>query len=43
MPRVGKKKFPYSKAGKEAAKAESKKSGKPVKGRYNMATGTYTR
>jgi len=30
MPTVGKKKFPYDKAGKAAAKAEAKKTGKPM-------------
>lgn len=31
MPKVGKKEFPYTKAGMAAAKKESKKSGKPMK------------
>ena len=31
MPTVGKKKFPYSKAGKLAAKKAAVKTGKPVK------------
>ena len=31
MPRVGKRKFPYSKAGKKAAKSYAKRSGKKVK------------
>ena len=31
MPRVGKKKFEYTKAGKEAADEEAKKTGKKVK------------
>jgi hypothetical protein len=31
MPMVGKKEFSYSKAGMKAAKAEAKKSGKPMK------------
>ena len=30
MPKVGKKKFPYSKAGKKAAKAAAKLTGKKV-------------
>ena len=35
MPKVGKKKFPYTKKGKEAAKKMAKKTGKRVKrGRY---------
>ena len=31
MPKVGKKEFPYTKAGMAAAKKEAKKSGKPMK------------
>lgn len=31
MPTVGKKKFPYTKAGKLAAKKEAAKKGKPMK------------
>ena len=31
MPKVGGKEFPYTKKGMEMAKAESKKSGKPMK------------
>jgi len=31
MPTVGKKKFPYTKAGMKAAKKEAKKKGKKVK------------
>jgi len=31
MPKVGKKKFPYTKKGKSAAKSYAKKMGKPVK------------
>ena len=31
MPTVGKKKFPYTKAGKAAAKKEAKKTGYPIK------------
>lgn len=31
MPMVGKKKFPYTAAGKKAAKKEAKKTGKPMK------------
>ena len=31
MAQVGKKKFPYTKKGMKAAKAHSKKTGKPVK------------
>jgi|TARA_B100001057_G_scaffold205823_1_gene206503 hypothetical protein len=31
MPTVGKKKFPYTKAGKAAAKKAAKKTGKPMK------------
>ena len=31
MPKVGKKKFPYTKAGMKAAKKEAKKKGKKVK------------
>lgn len=31
MPMVGKKKFGYGKAGMKAAKAEAKKTGKPMK------------
>ena len=31
MPTVGKKKFPYTKAGKAAAKKAAKKAGKPMK------------
>jgi len=30
MPMVGKKKFPYNEAGKKAADAYAKKSGKPM-------------
>jgi hypothetical protein len=30
MPKVGKKKFPYTEAGKKAAKKAAKKSGKKV-------------
>lgn len=30
MPRVGKKKFPYSRKGKKAAKAHAKKTGKKL-------------
>lgn len=30
MPKVGKKKFPYTKKGKEAAEKESKKEGMPM-------------
>jgi hypothetical protein len=33
MPKVGKKKFPYSKKGKAAAKSYAKKKGKKVKHR----------
>jgi len=33
MPKVGSKKFAYTPKGEKAAKAESKKSGKPVKGK----------
>lgn len=31
MPKVGKKEFPYTAKGMDAAKKESKKTGKPVK------------
>ena len=31
MPKVGKRKFPYSKAGRKAAKSYAKKTGKRVK------------
>ena len=31
MPKVGKKEFPYTKKGMEMAKAEAKKTGKPMK------------
>lgn len=31
MPTVGKKKFPYTKAGKKAAKKQAKKTGKKMK------------
>jgi hypothetical protein len=31
MPTVGKKKFPYTKSGKAAAKKAAKKTGKPMK------------
>jgi hypothetical protein len=31
MPMVGKKKYPYTKAGMKAAEMEAKKSGKPMK------------
>tara|TARA_R110002110_G_scaffold329016_1_gene540531 strand:+ start:465 stop:596 length:132 start_codon:yes stop_codon:yes gene_type:complete len=31
VPKVGKKKFPYTKSGKKAAKAYAKKKGKKVK------------
>jgi|TARA_R100000306_G_scaffold19445_1_gene23600 hypothetical protein len=31
MPKVGKKKFPYTAKGKKAAKAHAKKTGKKVK------------
>ena len=31
MPMVGKKEYPYTKAGMAAAKKEAKKSGKPMK------------
>lgn len=31
MPKVGKKEFSYTKAGMAAAKAEAKKTGKPMK------------
>lgn len=31
MPKVGKKHFAYTKKGQKAAKAESKRTGKPVK------------
>lgn len=34
MPRVGKKKFTYTKKGKVAAKKYAKKSGKKMKRRY---------
>lgn len=41
MPKVGGKKFPYTKAGEKAAEVASEKSGKPVvkkpkKNRYGM-------
>jgi hypothetical protein len=32
MPKVGKKSFPYTPEGKNAAKKEAAKSGKPMKG-----------
>ena len=35
MPTVGKKKFPYTKAGMKAAKKEAKKKGKKVKKKEN--------
>ena len=31
MPRVGKKEFPYTKAGKKKAKAHAKKTGKKIR------------
>jgi len=31
MPKVGKKHFPYTAAGKKAAKKEAKKTGKPIR------------
>lgn len=31
MPKVGSKHYPYTPAGKKAAKAEAKKTGKPMK------------
>ncbi len=34
MPRVGSKKFSYTKKGKAAAKKHAKKTGKKVKSRY---------
>ena len=34
MPKVGKKKFPYTKKGKKAAKSYAKKYGKKVKSGY---------
>jgi len=34
MPMVGKKKYPYTKAGKKKAKMAAKKSGKKVKNNY---------
>ena len=34
MPMVGKKKYPYTKKGKAAAKKAAKKSGKKVKRKY---------
>ena len=34
MPMVGKKKYPYTKAGKKKAKAYAKKSGKKMKKGY---------
>jgi len=34
MPMVGKKKFPYTKEGKAAAKKAAKKSGKKMKSKY---------
>lgn len=34
VPKVGKKEFPYTKEGKEAAKKEAKKKGKKVMGRF---------
>lgn len=34
MPKVGKKKYPYTKAGKSAAKKAAKKSGKKVRKGY---------
>ncbi len=34
MPMVGKKKFPYTKAGKKKAKAAAKKTGKKMKKGY---------
>ena len=34
MPMVGKKKYPYSKAGKKKAKMAAKKTGKKVKRSY---------
>ena len=40
MPRVGKKKFAYSAAGKKKAKAYAKKTGKKVK-RKKKASGGY--
>lgn len=36
MPMVGKKKFSYSPAGKKAAMAESKKTGKPMMSKKTM-------
>jgi hypothetical protein len=34
MPQVGKKKYPYTKEGKAAAKKAAKKTGKKVKSKY---------
>ena len=34
MPQVGKKKYPYTKAGKKKAKAYAKKTGKKIKKGY---------
>jgi len=39
MPNVGGKKFPYTPAGKAAAKKEAAKSGKPVKMKPSVKKG----
>jgi len=39
MPKVGSKEYPYTKAGKAKAKAESKKTGKPMKKTGNNTKG----
>lgn len=39
MPKVGKKEFPYTKKGKEAAKKEAAKSGKKVTKKMGSKSG----
>lgn len=39
MPKVGKKHFPYTKAGEKAAEAEAKKTGKPMTKKKPVAKG----
>jgi hypothetical protein len=41
MPKVGKKHFAYTKAGKAAAMAEAKKTGKKVTNKKPMKKGKY--
>ena len=41
MPKVGKKKFTYTKAGKKAAAKYAKKTGKKIKSSYKKKTKKY--